>query len=178
MKKLIMLLAAVCAVGVSQAASVNWAIDMGKANGGKQYYVFAGSKASDVLAELAALTSESSSKLDGWALATGTLNTKAGKASGNGLDVGSETSLYMVVLDGALAADATYTAGTQDISGMLYTPPSSAPGQSIADSSTFTQSGTIVAGGGGGGGGDIPEPTSGLLLLVGGAMLALRRKQK
>ena len=28
------------------------------------------------------------------------------------------------------------------------------------------------------GGGDIPEPTSGLLLLVGGAMLALRRKQK
>ena len=29
----------------------------------------------------------------------------------------------------------------------------------------------------GGGGGDIPEPTSGLLLLVGGAMLALRRKR-
>ena len=28
------------------------------------------------------------------------------------------------------------------------------------------------------GGGDVPEPTSGLLLLVGGAMLALRRKQK
>ena len=32
--------------------------------------------------------------------------------------------------------------------------------------------------GGGGGSGDVPEPTSGLLLLVGGAMLALRRKQK
>ena len=29
-----------------------------------------------------------------------------------------------------------------------------------------------------GGSGDIPEPTSGLLLLIGGAMLALRRKQK
>ena len=28
------------------------------------------------------------------------------------------------------------------------------------------------------GGGDIPEPTSGLLLLVGGAMLALRRRQR
>ena len=28
------------------------------------------------------------------------------------------------------------------------------------------------------GGGDVPEPTSGLLLLIGGAMLALRRKQK
>jgi len=31
---------------------------------------------------------------------------------------------------------------------------------------------------GGGGSGGVPEPTSGLLLLVGGAMLALRRKQK
>ena len=29
-----------------------------------------------------------------------------------------------------------------------------------------------------GGGGDVPEPTSGLLLLVGGTLLALRRKQK
>lgn len=28
------------------------------------------------------------------------------------------------------------------------------------------------------GGGDVPEPTSGILLLVGGAMFALRRKQK
>ncbi len=30
----------------------------------------------------------------------------------------------------------------------------------------------------GGTGGDVPEPTSGLLLLMGGALLALRRKQK
>ena len=30
----------------------------------------------------------------------------------------------------------------------------------------------------GGGGGGIPEPTSGLLLLIGGSLLALRRKQK
>ena len=37
----------------------------------------------------------------------------------------------------------------------------------------------VTAGGGGGGGsGDVPEPTSGLLLLVGAGMLALRRKQK
>ena len=34
------------------------------------------------------------------------------------------------------------------------------------------------SGGGGGGSGGVPEPTSGLFLLVGGAMLALRRKQK
>jgi len=34
-----------------------------------------------------------------------------------------------------------------------------------------------AGGGGGGGGGGVPEPTSGLLLALGGAMLALRRKR-
>ncbi len=179
MKKLMMLLTAVMAVGVVQAAFVDWTINLGKADGAnKTYYVFGGSKTSDVLAELGALTDESSSKLSGWALATGTLNAKAGKASGDGLDVGSETSLYMVVLDGTLAADGTYKAGTVDISNNIYTPPATTPGIYTAESSAFTTTGTIAAGGGGGGGGDIPEPTSGLLLLVGGAMLALRRKQK
>ncbi len=39
-------------------------------------------------------------------------------------------------------------------------------------SSGMGYSGTV------GGGGDIPEPTSGLLLLIGGSLLALRRKHK
>jgi len=37
---------------------------------------------------------------------------------------------------------------------------------------------STTGGGGGGGSGGVPEPTSGLLLLVGAGMLALRRKQK
>ena len=41
-----------------------------------------------------------------------------------------------------------------------------------------TSSAKWAAGGWQIGGSDVPEPTSGLLLLVGGAMLALRRKQK
>ena len=174
-----MLLAAVCAVGVSQAAYVDWSIDMGKANGGKQYYVFAGSKSSDVMSFLAAFdSSKVETDFTGLALASGTLNTKAGKASGAGLDIGSETSLYMVVLDGALAADTTYSANTMDVSSYLYTPPATPDnGTFTAGSSSFTQTGTIT-GGGSGGGGDVPEPTSGLLLLVGAGMLALRRKQK
>ena len=43
------------------------------------------------------------------------------------------------------------------------------------DASGFTY---VAAGSGGGGGENVPEPTSGLLLLVGAGMLALRRKQK
>ena len=164
MKKLVMLLATVCAVGIAQAAFVNWSINLGKTDyANKQYYVFAGSSKDAALALLSDL-----------ALASGTLNAKAGKASGNGLDVGSETSLYMVVLNDALASGTTYIADTMDVTSMLYTPPASAPGAFEAVNSNFTGGGTITGGGGGGGG--VPEPTSALLLLMGGAMLALRRK--
>lgn len=176
MKKMIVLFAITLMVGLAQAAFVNWAIDYGKADGaGKTYYVFDGSKSADVLSILGAVDGDSASKLGDLAYATGTLNTKAGKASGNGLDVGSSTSLMMVVLDSDLSAGATYKYDTMDVSSMLYTPPASAPGAFTASNAMFTQSGTMVKAGGGG---DVPEPTSGLLLLVGGAMLALRRKQK
>ncbi len=54
-----------------------------------------------------------------------------------------------------------------------------------ASKGTFkgVNSATILAGssksfGNGGGSEPIPEPTSGLLLVVGGALLALRRRQK
>ena len=92
------------------------------------------------------------------------------------MDVGSETSLYMVVLNDALAAGTTYIADTMDISSLTYAPPATAPGTLTAQNANFTGGGTIVAAGGGSGG--TPEPTSGLLLLVGAGILGLRRKQK
>lgn len=178
MKKLMMLLATVCVVGIAQASYVDWSISLGKDSyGGKQYYVFAGSDKDAALALLGAYDTDTASSLSSLALASGTLNTKAGKASGNGLNVGTESSLYMVVLNDALAAGTTYIADTMNISTYTYDPPSTPSGVLATDSSSFTGSGTITAGGGGGGGG-APEPTSGLLLLVGGAVLALRRKQK
>ena len=45
-------------------------------------------------------------------------------------------------------------------------------------SKTLAASAITYVAAGGGSGGDTPEPTSGLLLLVGAGMLALRRKQK
>lgn len=173
-----MLLATVCAVGIAQAAFVDWSINLGKDNyANKQYYVFAGSDKDAAIALLGAYdASTTAGALSDLSLASGTLNAKAGKASGNSLDVGSETSLYMVVLNDALGAGTTYIADTMDISTLTYTPPDSSSGVFTANNASFTGSGTIVAGGGGGGGG-VPEPTSGLLLLMGAAMLGLRRKR-
>ena len=171
MKKLIMMLAAICAFGVAQAAAVNWGINLGKADGAnKTYYVFNGSDSATVLSALSAFDDTTAATLSGAALATGTLNSKAGKASGAGMEIGSETSLFMVVLNGTLDAGQTYIAGTMDVSSYTYAPPATAPGTFEAISSNFTTSATITAAA-------IPEPTSGLLMLVGLAGLALRRRR-
>ena len=179
MKKLIMFLAAVCAVGVTQAANVDWSINLGKDSyAEKGYYVFNSSDSAAALALFAAYedTAAWSSSVSDLALASGNLNAKAGKAGATGFDIGSETSLFMLVLNDTLGVGTTFIYDTMDVSSYTYTPPNPSPGNFEAVSSNFTKIGTIAAAGGGGGGG-APEPTSGLLLLVGGAMLALRRKR-
>ena len=45
------------------------------------------------------------------------------------------------------------------------------------DTASFSNWTVNLAGSGGGGTGGVPEPTSGLLLVLGGAMLALRRRR-
>ena len=55
----------------------------------------------------------------------------------------------------------------------IYEPPNSGTQVSVNNTSDHT----YTAFAGGGGGEEVPEPTSGLLLLVGGALLGLRRKR-
>ena len=98
-------------------------------------------------------------------------NTSAGQAytlilvedNGKGLD--SYEGNYILV-------NGTSTQGVDPMTSATWAKFTDATAYGASDWSTMT------AGGGGGGQGGIPEPTSGLLLLVGGAMLALRRKQK
>ena len=86
----------------------------------------------------------------------------------NGKDIASYDGNYILV-------NGMSQAGKDPMSGDTWAIFTDFTAYGASDWSTMTAGG---GGGGGGGQGGIPEPTSGLLLLVGGAMLALRRKQK
>lgn len=169
MKKVMMLIAVAMAAVMSQAAFVDWSATGISAYNNQAFYVFDSANQSSVLAALAAVDETTATKLSDLSIASGTV--KKGKALVNGIDVGSATSLMGLVLSGEIADGTSYTYITEDISTKLYTPPDSTPGTFNSTLATAGTSGTMK-------GGDVPEPTSGLLLLVGGAMLALRRKQK
>lgn len=86
----------------------------------------------------------------------------------NGKDIASYDGNYLLV-------NGLSQAGKDPMSGDTWAIFTDYNAYGASDWSTMTAGG---GGGGGGGQGGIPEPTSGLLLLIGSAMLALRRKQK
>ena len=84
----------------------------------------------------------------------------------------------LLAINGAFEDGKAFAYDTLDISGMTYGGADPTPG--YAALAAFGNNGTVVAkssGGGGSGGGDGPEPTSGILLLVGAGILGLRRKR-
>ena len=174
MKKMIMFVAVALMATFTQAAYVNWGASGLSDYKNQKFYVFDSSKSSDVLATLAAVDDSTAKTLDDMSITSGSVTSK-GKASVTNTDVGSTTEFMVVVFAGEIADGTGFKYITEDISSALYTPPQSAP---AAFTSTLATAGTVGTMVKAGGGGDVPEPTSGLLLLVGGAMLALRRKQK
>ncbi len=174
MKKLMFILAAVATAVVANAASVDWQFGKDTSLNGWTVYAFDGANQATILGALAAYDATAQQTIDN--LVLGSKEVSKGNAKMSGCDVGSATTLMLLAVNGAFADGVEFKYDTYDISASLYTPPNPTPGYGTL--SSFSNSGTVVAAGGGGGGGDIPEPTSGLLLLVGGAMLALRRKQK
>ena len=91
----------------------------------------------------------------------------------------AESGNYYVIL----ANDDGYTVVVDNVSVTAYSDISAGgTGQTANLVAQGQSTASVVSGaksyGGGSGGEGVPEPTSGLLLLVGGAMLALRRKQK
>lgn len=176
MKKLIIAAAIVCAAAISQAATVNWSISGVKADGGAAptagwavmaFYTEAGAGSAAIESAIASKTAASS------AFETTTLSVAlgSGRVSAHDKDVTAITDtsksydFYFVVFNNADAAAATEYA-------MVSAPDKAYSGMAgkFSVSGTFSSTTPWQTA-------SVPEPTSGLLMLLGVAGLALRRRR-
>ena len=183
MKKMIMAVAIVCVAAFAQAASVGWSAAGMNSYAGDAYKFFViGQNGVESTATITALL-DAGSSIDSYAFGSGTISA-AGAAnvaaanSGKSLDAGTYTG-FMVLFDSATptAGDSQYVLISGQ-AGLTKTVTASAASVSFAAANVSSVVNNAANWKSFGKGGGVPEPTSGLLLLVGGAMLALRRKQK
>ncbi len=164
MKKIIIALAFVAAVVSAQAASVKWKITGETADIGKTVYLLTS------LAE----SYDSADALAAAAVGSGTLAKKGRSTYADGTfaadSITKTGNAYWAIIN---ADGKSFTYIDADISSMVYDPNNqeTAPG-TAASSIAAISAGTTVAFG------NIPEPTSAMLLVLGVAALALRRRQK
>ena len=160
MKKIIMLAAVAFAACVMNAASVDWKVTAGnmyakdgttKYTGTFELYATGGDLADDVLVYTFT------------PVANGAIANKA--FTTDSLTVGQSYNFYYKLTDGDSTFTSTQTAGLTALE-------TGAATINFGNQATATQNAANWAAA------DVPEPTSGLLLLLGVAGLALRRKQK
>ena len=180
MKKLIMFAAVAVLACAGQAASVDWSMAVagqGATWSGNSAYVMA-FNGSDYSAVIKLLTVDGSDNmataLDAYVLRDGTKtqyavsnNRGSAKASGSSAGVTGDTMFWVVFTEGSMDAGSAiaWTAAT-DISAYDYE--AGSPSPATFSLTSVPNSGTIAG---------VPEPTSGLLMLVGLAGLALRRRR-
>ena len=183
MKKLMIAVAVVAMACGAQAAAVDWGVEGAKdpfagsgvrANNFKVYY-FAEAVTTvgdeTLFARTDALSAIESGDLDFLSKAAGSLTIRSGEAADPTDDVfakNNTVSGYAVILNSMTPGDATY-AYVSSVEECLIDQYGSCPDGIIFDVSGSSSQGawTQVA----------PEPTSGLLLLIGMAGLALRRRR-
>ena len=169
MKKLIIVAVAMCAAIVTNAAAVAWQVSSATADQ-KDYsvYVFASAVADkyDTFDALIANAVGSAGTIAEKSGRTGKTYSMASALTAQSDDLTG--TLYAVLVSGSDAKDYIY--GTIDASSKIYYPDQqqASPGTLTFSTSALTSSGTIGA---------VPEPTSGLLMLLGIAGLALRRRR-
>ena len=181
MKKLLVI-AAIATSLVSSASMVDWKYSGASADTGASIYLFVGDSAPTSFENLDALKNAS---INTGKTVVDSSNPRTGShsyaASGSAeYDWTAGDKFYYVLVSSDNQTFYVDPTAATVAAGNIYEKGSSGTG--TLDTTTGSTSHTYASfGGGSGGGGEgggVPEPTSGLLLLVGGAMLALRRKQK
>ncbi|MGN0847814.1 MAG: PEP-CTERM sorting domain-containing protein [Kiritimatiellia bacterium] len=184
MKKMMTLAACLLLAAVTHAAAVGWSIAGAGAfaNGSYNVFVIGQNGVTSYEQITALLQSDGVEALSGYAWASGTVN-----STGLASKTSATSGMSITYIEGGSEADNTYQAFAviwdAEHENASYTDIRSTTLANNSTGKTFAfgnQSSNLAANMTpyGGAGGDIPEPTSGLLLLVGGAALALRRKQK
>ena len=174
MKKLIIGLVAVAFATTVHAASAAWGLekDTNKTFGNLTAYVVNGSDYATVAALLTAGGSSVATDFNAYVIDSVALNSRgAGSSIAEGV---TGTTLAWFIFDGDQIKDgSSYSAtGAMDVSAYVYTPPQSSPGEYTFTVDAFATRGAPI-----GGSSPVPEPTSGLLMLLGVAGLALKRKR-
>ena len=185
MKKIVLALALGIACLV-QASSVKWGLLSPVDAGGNKYrvwtFVATDSSGTTAAGKLLSLADAISMLENGdWATLK-TYNTKAGTLAADGTFssatpaetdkwvAGVTLSGYAIIFD---STDKNLTGVTKymvtDVVDITFANDSDAVTLGVTPTGTWAQTPS--------GGGDVPEPTSGLLLLVGGAVMALRRRR-
>ena len=176
MKKLIMLAAVTALAFVGRAATVDWKVayaDKGSvwSANGATVMAFAGSDYADIIKLVTDVGSATlQSDLAGKSLGSSTFIEARGTATMASAvkSANAPSSMFwMIFTDGSWDAGkaVTWTVAT-DVSSNFYEPPNAGTALTL-NAGSFSNTGTIATAA-------VPEPTSGLLMLVGLAGLALR----
>ena len=164
MKKLMIAVAIVCAAAMSQAAAVSWLATASSVYNGQKLYLL-----TSITESYASLEAFEATAIDyGTVAKSGPTAYKVSQRLTEDAAVTKSANFYLAVVDGNTIH---YLNMTDTFQPMVYEPPASSPGNVtavFANVANSTTTATIDA---------IPEPTSGLLLLLGVAGLALRRRR-
>ena len=168
MKKLIVAITLSLAIGIANAASIDWKVTGTSAQ--KNYSVYLLTSVADSYTSAAEIADA--------AISSGVI-AKSGVSYGTGVKYVTDSRVTTDTMKNAFfvlvgSDTSSYTVIAKDLSGSVYdtSAQQASPGTFSATVSNLLAAGTtksFVS---------VPEPTSGLLLLVGMAGLALRRKQK
>lgn len=181
MKKIMILAASVMMAAASQAATVGWSMATGSATYANNAYMFfvIGQNGTESIAAITALL-DAGTSVDTYAFGAGTVGNTGNAstttaASGKTLDAGTYTSFFVLFdSDAPTAGDSKYAvvSGASNLTKTIAATTASVTFASGSAASILGNADNWKSYGSSA----VPEPTSGLLMLLGMAGLALRRK--